>query len=517
MNKWDIDNDKLDFLDVEETDPTKLSGRYKVLIADDEDEVHRITKLILRDYVFENMGLEFIDTYSGEETKKVLEEDDDIAILFLDVVMESNTSGLEVVEYLRNELKNSFTRIILRTGQPGEAPEESIIRDYDINDYRLKTELTTKRMLTSMYAAIRSYRDLKKLEKHQQGLKKIIKASASLFENNSLDKFLISILEQLSSFQEGNSDIVYLRKSEESLSSGFVTMVQSDENEIVAATGKFKPYIGMSVEEIPELVHVYNYLNSEHDGTSSYLRKIKNGFVVSNQEKSSVNNYIYIEGDQDLFDYDLINLFLSNFSIALDNFILNNMLNDTQKEIVFALAETVESHFDETGHHIKRISKMMYNFSILLHYSFKEAELLRLASTMHDLGKVAIPDSILKKPGKLTVEEFDVIKTHTSHGYKILTGTDLPVLKNAAEIALNHHEKYDGTGYPGGKKDKNIPLNARMMAIVDVYDAMTNKRVYKDAVSREETLDEMLKGRGTHFDPKLLDLFVENLDEILTD
>ncbi len=130
----------------------------------------------------------------------------------------------------------------------------------------------------------------------------------------------------------------------------------------------------------------------------------------------------------------------------------------------------------------------MYQFCLCNHYSYSESEVVKVASTMHDLGKIAIPDKILKKPGRLDTDEFEVIKSHTTHGYKILNNSDLEVLKIAADIALNHHEKFDGSGYPAGKKGREIPLNARMLSIIDVFDAMTHRRIYKEAVSQEETL-----------------------------
>jgi len=143
---------------------------YKVMIADDDSEVHVVTKMILQSFEYEGKGILFVDAYTGEEAKQLLRQHEDIAVIFLDVVMEDLHSGLEVVTYLREVLNNQITRIILRTGQPGEAPEDRIIREYDINDYRLKTDMTVSRLNTSLYTALRNYRDLIKIEKNKQGL-----------------------------------------------------------------------------------------------------------------------------------------------------------------------------------------------------------------------------------------------------------------------------------------------------------------------------------------------------------
>jgi response regulator RpfG family c-di-GMP phosphodiesterase len=254
----------------------------------------------------------------------------------------------------------------------------------------------------------------------------------------------------------------------------------------------------------------YESMNKE-----SLVHGVESGFVILSRGKSQLNNFIYIESHVKNLDFQLINLFLSNFSVALDNYILNNMLQSSQREIVFTLAETVESHFEETGSHTKRITEMMYNFAIVLRYSYAEAEMIKLASSMHDLGKVAIPDEILKKPGKLTMDEFEIMKEHTSYGYNILKKPDLPIIKMASEIALNHHEKWDGSGYPSKKKGLEIPKFARMMAIVDVYDAMTHNRVYKRKVSTEEAVEYIQGQKEKHFDPELVTIFLKHLDKIL--
>ena len=505
----------MDFLVEDQEEEVIYEDTYKIIIADDDEEIHRVTRVILKYFNFEGKGVSFVDTYSGEETKVALKENPDTAIVFLDVVMEESDSGLKVVKYLREELKNKLTRVVLRTGQPGEAPEEEVIKQYDINDYRLKTELTVKRLNTTLYSSLRNYRDLQTLEKNRKGLEKIIKASASLFEHNTLDDFLVTILNELSQFNYDPIEMLYIREENNRLSDGMVILEQSTQNKIIAATGKFEHFVNQEVESIGELNYITKWINSDAP-KEGLLHPLESGFIIESHGNSQSNNYIYIDGKRDNLDFQLINLFLSNFSIALDNYILNNMLQITQKEIVFALAETVESHFEETGSHIKRISEMMYQFALCNRYSYGESELIKLASTMHDLGKIAIPDKILKKPGKLTDEEFEIMKTHTNHGYRILKNPNLPVIKMAAEIALNHHEKFDGSGYPAGKKGLEIPLNARMMAIVDVFDAMSHKRVYKDAVPIEETLAYINKQRGIHFDPDLVDMFINNLSTIIS-
>jgi response regulator RpfG family c-di-GMP phosphodiesterase len=518
-HRWSSEKIKMNFLKEKQTLVETKREKNKILISDDEEEVHKVTKLLLNDFIFEGMGMKFFDTYSAEETKRLLKNHNDFEILFKDVVMESKIAGFEVVEYLRKDLQNSETRIILRTGQPGEAPVEEIINKYDINDYRIKTELTVTRLKTSLYSALRSYRDIKKLSHYQEDLEKIIKSSAKIFTNNSIDDFLICILEELNSFHSKSSEMLLLRSEDTSEPTGFISVNNCESYTIVAATGKYKSIIGKEINDIPELAEIYETIcacmDSDEEHSNS-INPVEKGLVICNSSYNRVRHSIFIQGDISLFDTNLINIFLSNFSVALDNFILNNRLDETRKEFVYALAETVESHFEETGNHVKRISEMAYNFALVNNFSFQEAEMLKLTSAMHDLGKVSIPDYILKKPGKLSHDEFEVIKTHSEKGFQILSQSGDSILKMAAQIALNHHERSDGSGYPQGLEGRNIPLFARIVSIIDVFDVITHRRCYKEKESRETALLFITENKGKMFDPDLVDLFIKNLDAILS-
>lgn len=521
--KFEQAADRLDFLTEEPKQAKQEKPKYKVIIADDDEEIHNVTKMILRNFEFEGHGLYFLDAYSGEEAKTLLAENPDTALIFLDVVMEHAKSGLEVVEHLREVLKNKMTRIVLRTGQPGEAPEDKVIREYDINDYRIKTELTVGRLHTTLYAALRSYRDLMQIERHRRGLERIIETSANLFQHNHLNEFLTSILEEMASFKFDTGDMVFLHTAQPltdpsnegpGRSSGVITMLQDSSPIIVAATGKYEPFIGMALADVDALTELSEVL--EHNvWHGEQIHVIEHGFVIENTGPKGPSNYIYIEGKEEQFDFELIKIFLSNYSVALENYILSNMINTTQKEIIITLGEVVEHHFDDTGSHIRRVSEMMYRYALHNNFSNSESEVMKIASTMHDVGKIAISDSVLKKRGKLTPEEFVLIQEHPTIGHKILSKSELDIMKIAAEIALYHHEKYDGSGYPLGLKGRDIPIRARMMAVVDVYDALTHNRIYKEAMTHEEALAYLIAEKGRHFDPKLVDIFLENLEDIL--
>jgi len=166
-------------------------GKWKLIIADDEEEIHTVTRMVLGSYSFDGMGLEFLSAYTGRETRELIKQNPDTAVILLDVVMEKENSGLETVRWIREELKNNFVRIILRTGQPGQAPEKQVIRDYDINDYKEKTELTDQKLFTTITSSIRSFRDIKTIDRNKRGLEQIIISSAGMFEENNLKTFTI--------------------------------------------------------------------------------------------------------------------------------------------------------------------------------------------------------------------------------------------------------------------------------------------------------------------------------------
>jgi len=185
-----------------------------------------------------------------------------------------------------------------------------------------------------------------------------------------------------------------------------------------------------------------------------------------------------------------------------------------EKEMCLRLGRAAEFRDIETGEHIKRMSDVSTRLGQLLKLDVVQLELLHAASRVHDLGKVGIPDAILKKSAKLTQEEFEVMKTHTVIGARLLEGADeFALLSTARVIALEHHEKFDGSGYPHAKVGQEIDLLARIVALADVYDALRSKRVYKEAMGAQESKEIIVKERGKHFDPQIVDVFIENISE----
>ena len=192
-------------------------------------------------------------------------------------------------------------------------------------------------------------------------------------------------------------------------------------------------------------------------------------------------------------------------------------LEENQREMIAVLTELMEATSDETGKHIRRVAEYS---RLLAHYhhsvSEEDANVIYAAAPMHDIGKIAIPQHLLHKNGKLTTEEFNIMKQHTTKGYEFLRVSQREIMKAAEVIAYQHHEKWDGSGYPRGLMGENIHIYGRIVALADVFDALTHKRAYKESWSVEDAAEYIRVNKGKHFDPYLVELFEANIDEFIS-
>lgn len=467
-------NDELHFLD--ENQPThsllkeQLAQPWKILIVDDEKEVHQITKLILQDFTFEGQQIETFSAFSGDEARQFLTQNPDTALVLLDVVMESDHAGLETASFIRTKLQNHLTRIVLRTGQPGQAPERQVITDYDINDYKEKTELTAGKFYTTVISSLRNYRDLQFIESHRQGLLEIVQATRDIMQPRNLAEMLDCTQQHLQSLLNTL------------LPNNCWQLTDEETNASVPSGYHFK-------------------LNLTH----------------------AQSKYFNLTTQHDLDDSNraLIEVFLKNMETAIIEHLLSEEVEAEQKAKVVMLQNILQrlNHViglrsKETVNHVNRVAAYSYHLAIKSGWDVKKAEMLKLVSPMHDIGKVGIPDSILMKPGKLNDEEYRKMQTHAQIGYDLLNDDQSDLLKLAAEVAGFHHEKWDGTGYPNGLKGDQIPIAGQLTAICDVYDALSSKRCYKAAWTETEVIAEMKRLSGSHFNPALLGIFLEDLNAL---
>ena len=588
--------------------------RWKILISDDEEDVHTLTKTVLKNFTYMGKGLEFLSAYSGEETMRLMQEHDDIVLVLLDVIMETDDAGLQVVKRIRDELNNDAVQIVLRTGQAGSAPETEVVMTYAINDYKEKTELSSKKLITTVTTAIRSYENIKAVEKLNYDLEKllisfdknvlylkldddeVILDVSDAFSDNfgysrneligqSLEKIIHpsfndkqkrELEEKLKEHTSYEGEFKYITKDGKDL---WATIKRTPEYE---SNGKFLHYTSILFDithqkEVESLNHELNRLLGSFDHYVIASRSDEKGNIIylseayckisgyTKEEVLGKNHNILRHEDtpvwvyKELWDtisngeiwcgeirnrkkdgtpywldmiilpeYDVKGEFLYYTAISKDITAqkdiqqanieiehLNVEIEDTQREILFRLGAVAEARSKETGMHVKRVAE--YTKVLALEYGLpaEEAEILKMASPMHDIGKIAIPDYILNKPGKLTPEEFEIMKTHSQLGYEMLKTSEKPILKAAAIIAHQHQEKFDGSGYPQNLAGKNIHIYGRLTALADVFDALGSDRVYKKAWDDDKIFNFFKEQRGVHFDPDLIDIFFDNLEVFL--
>lgn len=508
MQEPNISDEELFFADETMALEKSELRTWKILIVDDEEEIHQVTKMALDDFTFEERGLTLVNAYSGAEAKQLMQEHQDVALMLLDVIMETDHAGLDVVKYVRETLKNSFVRIILRTGRPGQTPERKVITEYDINDYKEKTELTVQKLTTTMITALRSYRDLHIIDRNRQGLLKIITASAQLFEIQSLKQFANGVLTQLLSILNFNESSLYLHASGFSVSNS-----HEDEFLIMAATGVYETLVDRRAAQVMPDGIKERLAKAVMTQTSLFFPDAFVGYFPTGSGRTGL---LYLSGGVDKMtdmDRELLRLFSSNVSIAFNNLDLNSEIIETQKEVIVTLGEIVETRSHELVNHVKRVSEVSHLLAIMSGLSEEDAEIIRLASPMHDVGKVGVPEAILFNTERLSEEEFAQIKPHATIGYKILKNSRRSIMEAAAVIAHQHHERWDGKGYPCGISGEDIHIYARIVGMADVFDALSHKRIYKDPWKAEDVVACFRNERGAHFDPHLVDIFLANFDK----
>lgn len=324
MSPTDYENDELIFMDEEEAEGSpseSISGTWNVLVVDDDEEIHSVTRLALSDLVLNGKNLTFHHAYSGEEALNFLKErGSEIAVLLLDVVMESDDAGLQVARKIREELKLEEPRIILRTGQPGYAPEESVIKEYDINDYKTKTELTRSKLVTTIIASLRSYQQILTINQSRKGLEKIIGSAANLLEEHSVKGFCEGVVEQISSLIGLDAGGVLCARA------GSVLDKDEDGVYVLGAAGDLATFINSRLETIHNekiITQVTLCLNNkDHIFGEDYS--------VLYMDSSGYEAAVYIEAGSEISDVNrqLLEVFLSSVSVGYENVNLFHQLRN---------------------------------------------------------------------------------------------------------------------------------------------------------------------------------------------
>ena len=500
------------FLFMQET--TKLEtnqaapGRpWVILVVDDEQAVHDVTQLVLKSFEFDGRPLKILTAMSGIEARAIISHRNDISLILLDVVMETDNSGLELVKFIRDELHNRYTRIILRTGQPSQAPEEEVIRMYDINDYKEKADLTRTKLRTALFTALRSYRDICTIADSVKGLTRVIKAINTVAEADSLRVFASAVLAQITQLLNIDDAAIYVAGI-----SPYAEKTDQGKQIILAATGKFTDSALLSDERIPDDAKAAISL-ALREKKSTHNEVCYVGFHETTHGFGSVL-YLYHNRTLTELETHLFEIYSASVAITYETLISKEEIEESERELSYIVGEAVECRSKETSSHVRRVGLISGFLARAYGIDEKDCETIELSAPLHDVGKVGIPDHILNKPGRLNIEEWKEMQTHAQIGADLLNKSTRHILRMGAIIAAQHHENWDGNGYPRGLAGEDIHITGRITALADVSDALLSARCYKPAWKESDAIALIQKQSGKKFQPELVDLFMENIDEI---
>jgi response regulator RpfG family c-di-GMP phosphodiesterase len=476
---------------------------WRVLVVDDDADVHAVTRLALRNVSFKGRELELFSAYSGAEGLSVLRDTPDIALVLLDVVMESEDAGLIMARRIREELNNHTVRVVLRTGQPGQAPEQRVIIDYDINDYKAKTELTTQRLFTAVISALRAYETLTMLERSRAGLGKILAGATNLYQEGSLREFASGVLGQVSAVLDVGADGMLC-----------VMAAHSGEPVVLAATGEYadlatRPQLPSGHPLLPAFEHALRAESSQYEEGATVL-------LIHTRQQQRLCIAVSPSLPMAPIQRDLLELYCQRIAAAFDNQYLFDQLKKTQEATVEVLAEVAEFRNAGAREHACRVRDMSVKIALRMQevaagdpeLSAELVALIGLASMLHDVGMVSAFDP--PEPlASLTPEQRSAMQRHAALGRAVLERAagavgGVSYLTYGAQVAGGHHERFDGSGYPEGLKGRAIPLCARIVGAADVFDALVNERHYKHAWSDADALAWMREQAGRQFDPDVV-------------
>lgn len=493
------------------TDKTNNEECWKLVIIDDDNFVHVVIKELLKDFKFDGKPLKIYSAYTGPEALEILSRNKDVALILMDVYISNETTGLKLTKYIREIVDNSMVRIVLMTNSASSSLQKDAILNYDINGYEVKTELLSKKLHTVVVSSLRYYKDILHISNNKKAMEKIVASSSNLFEAKSVNEFLKL------AFYHLNTVINLCSEGSRCCINGIAASKFFDDEDfhIVAGYGKYNNFISMNMKDVLS-EEDYNLIMKVHENEDYMI--VKDKYIASYRSSSKMEAIILFDinmGNKDRVDFEVLDVFHKNIAASFESLCMNIEIEETQKEILYILGEVTEARSEETGNHVQRVSKYAKILAEKYGLSNRDVMLVTMASPIHDIGKVAISDKILMKPGKLTPSEFEIVKKHTTVGYNILKNSKRDVLKSAAIIAHEHHERYDGKGYPQGLKGEEIHIFGRIVAVADVFDALGSERVYKKPWVINDILAYFKEERGKHFDPKLVDILFEHLDEFL--
>ncbi len=462
---------------------------WKILVVDDEPDVLEITSMILEDIEYDGGALTILTAQSAKEACALMQEQKGIALAFVDVVMETEHAGLDFIKYVRNELQNKDVRLIVRTGNPGQAPFRDVVRHLEIDDYKEKTDLSADKLETSVLTSLRAYKNLVQRRRLEESLKDLVQVQQLLQNVNTQEPFYESVLQVLSGF---------LKKHLSQASLQSVFLQQGPKGVKVLAKEGLAQWSG-AISEAP----VGWSVGADKKSVTFWMHQFGGKhYVIGVQLGEELSAEVL----------EVLNTVGHQLMTVVKTLLLQHHLVSAQSEVLNRLCGSVESKSKETGAHIRRVALYSEKLAVLCGLAPEHQRLIKEAAPMHDIGKVGIPDHILQKPGPLDESEWEQMRRHPKIGYDLLVHEDFEVMNCGAIISYAHHEKWDGSGYPQGLQGEAIPIEGRIVAIADVFDALLSKRVYKAAWTLDQVGTLFKEQAGRHFDPHLVQLLLEHLE-----
>ena len=491
-----MDDDILHLVEDEPDEGARPAGTWTVAVVDDDPAVHEGTRYALAGFELDGRGLEILSAYSAREARELLAGRRDVAVVLLDVVMETDDAGLHLVDYIRRELRDETARIILRTGQPGQAPERRVIVEYDINDYKAKTELTADRLFTSLAAALRAYQQLKRLDETRRGLEIIIDAAPMLLDHKSMQRLAEGVLTQVASLLNvACAGILVLREDEAAGESA--TEVRKETFCVLAGSGCYGHYaarepawpLGEEVQPIVERAFLDRTHSFGDHWSTLYVRTSSGSEIVA-----------LIEADRALSDTDraLMTLFTSRLSVAFDNVILYEKLQGAnaglERRVVERTAELIRANrrLDMQRSDLRRANTLKTEILGTVAHDLKNplAVILGRAEMLADMVDIDGPlgdDGARKTQMRLQV---DHIRTSTVRLTGMIDSLMADAMNDALDITLRR-ETLDLAGLAREVCEANRPLAALkgQRLTLEGADALA---VSGDAERLREALDNLV-------------------------
>ena len=486
-----------------------LAAAWQVLVFDPEGALHAIVSQAVQGETFFGRPVEVLHARDQDTCFDHFKRSDDIAMAIVPLGSESTQSEFDVAHYIRRVLRKHAARLVVNMLHSAYVPDLESLAEYDVDDCLDPQRLSVAHIRSLIQGRLRAYRGILSFDSHRSSLDQVLEAMASNQKSISVDELSDRALFQLVRLFGVESPQLFLVSKplifdDEGRAKRWLRSTDLRQSVVYSSLGDDAPVADLILDQVGLAIEAQLSMDNQV-GYAAY-----NGLAGGIGE-----SVLYVQHGGRLNDWmrSLLEVFAQSLAVTFEKVILQDSLRNHQKELVYLLGRAVEQRSRETGAHVQRVSQCSAHLAKLVGLPEEIVTLIGLASPLHDVGKLAIPDNILNKPEALTAEEWVVMRTHATHGRDILMESRNPVMQMAARIAYSHHEKWNGSGYPLGLRGKNIPIEGRITALVDVFDALGSRRIYKAAWSREAVESELLKGKGQHFDPVLVDLFLANLPD----